>query len=167
MLYTLLQKHIKKIISLRYKYNQLLSDCITRAFIFMQQKYFQFGEKPHKLFARQLRKMESDCTISRVKSEDGDILTSQKAINHRFKQFYESLYSSRAMKDDSIVQKFLDSCNLPTLTQEDKNFLNADFSILDIQDAIKSLKKMGKQLALTAILGNFIKSLVISCHPIC
>lgn len=60
------------------------------------------------------------------------------------------------MKDDSIIQKFLDSCNLPTLTQEGKNFLNADLSILDIQDAITSLKS-GKAAGPDGYPGEFYK----------
>lgn len=96
----------KKVLSLRYKYNQLLSDRITRSFIFTQKKYFEFGEKPHKLLARHLRKLENGRTISKVKSEHGVILTSQKDINYRFRKFYESLYSSKAGSDDLIIQKF-------------------------------------------------------------
>lgn len=130
----------KKVLSLRYKYNQLLSDRITRSFIFTQQKYFEFGEKPHRLLARHLRKLENDRTISKVKSEHGVILTSQKDINHRFRKFYESLYSSKAGSDDLIIQTFFDSCNLPILSQEDRDFLNAHLSIMDIQQTISTLK---------------------------
>lgn len=130
----------KKILSLRYRYNKILSDCITRAFLFTQQKYFEFGEKPHKLLARQLRKIESDRTITQVKSEHGDLLVSYKDINQRFQQFYEELYSSRTSADNSVINNFLDGCDLPTLEQQDQDFLNADLSISEIQETIKSTK---------------------------
>lgn len=63
----------RKILALRYKYNQLSSDRITKAFIHTQQKYLELGEKPHKLLDRQLRKFLNDRTISKVKSQSGDL----------------------------------------------------------------------------------------------
>ena len=53
--------------SLKYKLNQILK--ISTAFTYTKQKYFEFGDKPHKLLARQLRKMENDKTIHKIKSE--------------------------------------------------------------------------------------------------
>lgn len=133
-----IDKH-KKILSLRYRYNQILSDCIAKAFLFTQQKYFEFGEKPHKLLARQLRKMESDRTITQLKSNQGDILVSYKDINQRFQKFYEDLYSSTTV-DCSTMNTFLDSCDLPTLEKTDQDFLNAELSVEEIQETIKLLK---------------------------
>lgn len=42
--------------ALKHKLNEILSDKISRAFMFTNQKYFEFGDKPHKLLARQLQK---------------------------------------------------------------------------------------------------------------
>lgn len=39
--------------ALKHKLNEILSDKISRAFMFTNQKYFEFGDKPHKLLARQ------------------------------------------------------------------------------------------------------------------
>ncbi len=36
----------KKILSFLFKYNQILSDRLTRGFLFKQQKFLEFGEKP-------------------------------------------------------------------------------------------------------------------------
>lgn len=87
-----LEKHTK-ISTLKFKLNKILSDRICRAFIFTKQRYFEFGDKPHKLLARQLRKFENDRTIHKIKS-GSSVLTSPKDINDRFRQFYETLYTS-------------------------------------------------------------------------
>ncbi|KAF3847275.1 hypothetical protein F7725_020303 [Dissostichus mawsoni] len=63
------------------------------------QTYFEFGDKPHKLLARQLRKRESDRAIHRVKSEEGTPLTSHRHINDMFRRFYDDLYNSKAMRN--------------------------------------------------------------------
>lgn len=45
-----IEKH-NKISALKYKLNNLLSDRISRAFLDTKQKFFGFGDKPHKLLA--------------------------------------------------------------------------------------------------------------------
>lgn len=106
----------------------------------MKQKYFEFGEKPQKLLARQLRKIENDCTIYRIKLESGALLTSPKDINSRFKQFYQLLYSSKATADPAVMQTFLENCYLPCLSQEDQDFLGSEITLEEINQSIKSMK---------------------------
>lgn len=48
----------RRIANLKYEYNQLLSTKISKAFLYTKQKYFEFGDKPHKLLAQHLRKIE-------------------------------------------------------------------------------------------------------------
>lgn len=127
----------RKIANLKYQYNQLLSAKISKAFLYTKQKYFEFGDKPHKLLARQLRKMENDRTIHKIKSNNGTILTKPKDINDRFLQFYSSLYTSEC----SIMNEFLDKCNLPKLSDAECKALNTKLSITEIHEAITSLKR--------------------------
>ncbi len=86
----------------------------------MKQKYFEFGDKPHKLLSRQLRKLENDRKIHRIKSKSGTYLLCPIEINNRFKQLYESLYISNKTDDSSTMGAFLNGCNLTTLDQEDR-----------------------------------------------
>lgn len=85
----------RKIMNLKYEYNQILSSKISTAFLYTKQKHFEFGDKPHKLLARQIRKMESDGTIHKLKTNNGEELTKPKDINDRFLQFYSKLYTSK------------------------------------------------------------------------
>lgn len=133
------EKHTK-ISTLKYKLNELLSDRICRAFIFTKQKHFEFGDKPHKLLARQLRKIENDRTIHKIKSGAGNILTAPKEINETFKQFFKALYTSKLSAPPDTMQLFLDKCKLPSLNQEEHNALDADVTHGEILATIKSLK---------------------------
>lgn len=65
----------KKILNLRYQYNKIISEKFSRSLMFMKQKYFEFGDKPHKLLSRQLRKLENDRIIHQIKSESNELLT--------------------------------------------------------------------------------------------
>lgn len=126
--------------ALKYKLNKILSDRICLAFIFTKQRYFKFGDKPHKLLARQLRRLENDRAIHKIKSLSGGILTSPKDINDRFRQFYESLYTSEVNSVEGTMQSFLDKCNLPALNQADHNTLEADITCKELLATISSLK---------------------------
>lgn len=108
--------------------NRILSDRISRAIVFTKQKHFEFGDKPHKLLARQLRKLENDRAIHKINSETGLTLTSHKEFNDRFMQFYKNLYASKPNASPDAVQSFLDKCDLPSLSETERKILNADIS---------------------------------------
>lgn len=152
------------ICALKYKLNQILSSNISRAFTYMKQKHFEFGDKPHKLLARQLKQLESDRTIYKIKSAEGTILTSHKDINSSFKNFYESLYTSCMSARPNEMQNFLDKCDLPVLSQEDGKLLNAKITCEEISKAISSLKN-GKSPGPDGLSNEFYKSLRFKLIP--
>lgn len=129
-----------KITKLKYELNEILSKKITTAFLYTKQKYFEFGEKPQKLLAHQLKKIETDRTINKIKDDKGNILTKPKDKNARFLEFYSNLYTSKCTVDHAAMNEFLDDCNLSKISSEDSNKLNADMNLTEIQKAIMSLK---------------------------
>ena len=129
-----------QILTLKYQLNKILSEKISKAFMFTKQKYFEFGDKPQKLLARQLRKLENERSIHRIKSDTGETLTSHKDINERFQQFYERLYTSQMKATPGDMQAFLDECQLPSLNQTEREYLGAEITCEEIKESIKSLK---------------------------
>lgn len=130
----------REITNLKYQLNQLLSRKITSAFLFIKQKYFEFGEKPHKFLARQLRKIEAVRAIHRIRDDRGHILLNLKEIKARFLQFYSDLYTSKCNSDPNTMIKFLDECHLSRISPEDSERLNTDIHSTEIQKAIASIK---------------------------
>lgn len=130
----------REITNLKYQLNQLLSGKISSAFLFIKQKHFEFGDKPHKLLARQLKKIEADRAIHKIRDDRGHILLKPKEINMRFLQFYSDLYTSKCNSDPNTMNKFLDECNLSRISHEDSEMLNTDIQATEIQKAIASLK---------------------------
>lgn len=130
----------KRISSLKYEYNKILSAKVSKSFLYIKQKYFEFGDKPHRLLARQLRKQENDRTIHKIKSDKGEVMMKPKDINDRFLQFYKNLYTSNKNIDYAAMQNFLDKCNLSQLDEEESAQLDSEISVEEIQRAITSLK---------------------------
>lgn len=129
----------KKILSLKYDYNNLLSAKISKAFLYTKQKYFELGDKPHKILARQLRKQEQDRTIHKIINNKGEILTNPKDINNQFLQFYKKLYATQNI-DYDCMKGFLDNCTFPNLEEEELAQLNSEITIEEIKKAIASTK---------------------------
>ncbi len=55
---------LKEIMALKYEYNYLLSSSVLKLLCKVKQRYYELGDKPHNLLARQLRQHEAICHIS-------------------------------------------------------------------------------------------------------
>jgi len=132
----------KKILELRFEHNKIISTKINKAFHFVKHKYFEFGEKPHKLLARQLRKINSERTIHKIQTKCGTQCITNKEINQSFKEFYSKLYSSEIHSDPQAMDEFLRKCTLPTLSPDDRASLNKDITLEELKNTINSLKSM-------------------------
>jgi len=51
----------------------------------IRQKKIKLGDKPHKLLVRQLRSLQANKAIHKIKSKAGDMLVDPKNINDRFR----------------------------------------------------------------------------------
>ena len=105
-------------------------------------------DKPYsKLTKRQRENMQ----INKIRNEKGDIATNTEEIQRIFRSYFENLYSSK-FKNSKEKGKFLDSCHLPKLNQEQISNLNRLVTSHEIEAAIKSLptktKKAQGQMAL-------------------
>lgn len=152
------------ICALKYKLNQILTSNINRTLTFVRQNYFEFGDKPHKLLARQLKKLENDRAIHKIRTSNGNLVTSHKDINDNFRQFYDSLYTSHPTAGPNDMQEFLDKCDLPVLDQTNANILNAKITIEEIAKSIGLLKN-NKSPGPDGLGNEFYKYLKIKLSP--
>ncbi len=76
----------QNILKLKYEYNTILSGQVWDQLLRIRQKYFELGDKPHKLLARQLRSLQANKAIHKIRSKAGDIIVDPKGINDCFKK---------------------------------------------------------------------------------
>lgn len=62
---------LEKITKLKYEYNTILSKRTGSLLARTQQSYFELGDKPHKLLARQLRHVQASRAIPKIKDKKG------------------------------------------------------------------------------------------------
>lgn len=81
----------------------------------LRLRYFEHGDKPHTLLARQLRGQQNSRAIHRITSATGNILPHPKAINECFSKYYQQLYKSKAKGD---VDACLNNIPVPRLDED-------------------------------------------------
>ena len=126
---------LQEIINFKYEYNSILTKQVSDQLSRLRTRYFELGDKPHTLLARQLRGQQNSRAILRIRSSVGDILTHPKLINKRFVEFYQELYKSKAKGD---VDSWLKNVPIPKLDEASWEALDATVTIDEVTDSIRS-----------------------------
>lgn len=99
-LYTELQKA-------KFKVKNLMNKKTEFDLYRLKSKYFEYGDKARKWLAYRLQKARASCLIPTIKSEKGEVLKTPLDINKRFKEYYESPYSSEIKPSSDDLDRFL------------------------------------------------------------
>lgn len=127
---------LQEIANLKYEYNTILTKQVSDQMSRLRLRFFELGDKPHTLLARQLRGQQNNRAIHRIISTTGDTLTHPKAINECFLKYYQQLYKSKAKGD---VDAWLKNVPVPRLDEDSRITLNGPITVNEIADSIKSL----------------------------
>uniref|UniRef100_A0A669EFQ1 Reverse transcriptase domain-containing protein n=1 Tax=Oreochromis niloticus TaxID=8128 RepID=A0A669EFQ1_ORENI len=153
------------ILKLKLEYNHILGSQVETNIVKLKQRHFELGDKPHKLLARQLKDVQAHRTIHKIASSTGEFITDPKLINDRFVEFFNTLYSSKSNATDSELFSFLNSLNIPTLTESATQALEADFSVTEVKAAILSFPS-GKACGLDGFNIEFYKAHIDMIVPL-
>jgi len=70
---------------MRAEYNKLKTDRVAKNLLWTKQAYYDQGEKPSKLLAWRVKKMQAVRTINSIKKMSGDLTTDPIEINATFR----------------------------------------------------------------------------------
>uniref|UniRef100_A0A3Q2HNW1 RNA-directed DNA polymerase n=1 Tax=Equus caballus TaxID=9796 RepID=A0A3Q2HNW1_HORSE len=102
--------------------------------------FFEKINKIDKPLARLTKKKREKAQINKIRNERGEITTDSAEIQQIIREYYKKLYANR-MDNLEEMDKFLDSYNLPKLTQEEADNLNRPITRKEIEIAIKNIPK--------------------------
>lgn len=109
--------------------------------IYTKQKYYESGPKFSKLLARKLQKQQADGTIYKIRDPDSKILVYKtKEIQMAFQNYYKKLYTQPQLEDEQQIGQFLESLNLPSLSDDQNKELMAEITQEELNHAISKLK---------------------------
>lgn len=129
---------------------------VEKAMLRARQRYYELGDKGHKLLAWQLKKQMSNSCIQQVKKPDSTLTYNPQEINDCFKNFYEQLYTSESINAAPNSELFLKSLKLSKLTEEERGTLDQPITKGEILSALACLQS-GKSPGIDGYTVEFYK----------
>ncbi|KAJ1162030.1 hypothetical protein NDU88_002509 [Pleurodeles waltl] len=97
------------------------------------------GDRPGKVLANLIRPCRSTNLINKMTATDGRMLNNPEDIAARFREYYQTLYTSRGDSDPDTIQEYLAHIVLPKLSESDREALGAPFTLAEIASALGSM----------------------------
>lgn len=129
----------KQLLILRTEYNKLTSDIAAKSLLWLNQAFYDQGEKAGKLLAWRIKKIRSERAINSIITQTGVMSNDPQDINNAFKEFYQSLYRSECSSASAHRDTFLNHLQFEMLTEEVKEGLDNDITVEELLRAIKSI----------------------------
>lgn len=131
-------QQIKKI---RNEINLMYTQEIEKKMLFTRQKYYEKGSKFTKLLARKLKKQYANNTIHKIRDpEKNSIESKQERIQETFESFFKQLYSRTVEVQEDQIDSFLETLDLPAMTEEQNKALSKEITPEELTEAINRLK---------------------------
>lgn len=130
----------------------------------MRHNHYEFGDKPSKLLAHQIRQYASLRHITQINTDTG-LTVDPQSINNEFKKFYSSLYSSESPCDGTQYKLFFDSLDLPSIKPEVAANLDEPLTLSELKKALMSMQN-GKSPGPDGFPAEFLKTFLDSLSPL-
>ena len=88
--------------------------------------------------ARLIKKKRENNQIDAIENDKGEITTDSKEIQTIIREYYKELYAHKLVNLEEM-DKFLNTCVLPSLNQEEVETINRPITRSEVEAAIKSL----------------------------
>uniref|UniRef100_A0A3P9LA26 Reverse transcriptase domain-containing protein n=1 Tax=Oryzias latipes TaxID=8090 RepID=A0A3P9LA26_ORYLA len=130
-----------KIKKLQNEIDEIYSEEVKKKLVFLKQGYYEAGSKAMKLLAYKLRKQQKDNTITKIRhSRTEEIQYKPEDIQNCFEEYYKNLYAQPKLDNINEIGTFLESLDLPKVTQEQNKTLVAEITENEVKAAISRLK---------------------------
>ncbi|KAL0630111.1 retrotransposable element ORF2 protein, partial [Plecturocebus cupreus] len=100
--------------------------------------FFEKINKIDGLLARLIKRKREKKQIDTIKNDKGDITIETTEIQTTIRDYYKQLYAHKPVNLEEM-NKFLDTCTLPGLNQEEVETLNRPITRAEVEAAINSL----------------------------
>ena len=154
----------KELLMKKAEFDLLASNEAAESLLKSRHKYYEFGDKPSKLLAHQLRQASSSQHITQISSTDGTTIDPQ-VINNHFRDFYAKLYTSECVADEEKYDGFFNSLEIPSIDSATSSRLDEPFSIGELSSALM-LMQSGKICGPDGLPAEFHKTFSDQLAPI-
>lgn len=125
---------------LKAQYEELSTLKAENSLIRLKQNYYDQGEKPGRLLAWPIKKLNADRAITAIQTQSGAITTDPQEINDTFSLYYKVLYTSESLENLGKQSEFFNSLHIPSIPDNFRGQLDRKLDISEIADAIINMK---------------------------
>uniref|UniRef100_A0A3Q3H395 Reverse transcriptase domain-containing protein n=2 Tax=Kryptolebias marmoratus TaxID=37003 RepID=A0A3Q3H395_KRYMA len=130
--------NLKALMAVKSELNIDYTRQVQKLLLYTKQKYYEFGNKPSRMLSHLLKNQNNSRLINMIRTQNEDVSYDPKIINSTFRDFYTSLYNTD-MADPEDITSYLSNISLPSVTGEDRAFLDAAITPEEVWAAIKSM----------------------------
>lgn len=127
--------------SLKARYKDVTSVRAEFNLLRTRQLYYEQSDRPNRLLALRLKQSERLASVDAVKDPSGVVITQPPLVNNVFREFYSELYKSETPDDLTDMHAFLSPLELPSLSTEEANQLDAPLTLEELRSAAVSMTR--------------------------
>lgn len=127
--------------SLKAKYKDATSARAEFILLRTRQLYYEQSDRPNRLLALRLKQSERLASVDAVKDSSGIVFTQPLLVNKVFREFYSELYKSETPEDLTDMHAFLGPLDLPSLSEEQADELDAPLTLEELRSAAISMTR--------------------------
>ncbi len=121
--------------------NDILAQEIQKKLMYMKQQYYEAGSKSTKLLAYRLKKQMAINNIYKIRDSTTNVPKYKTEEIHKcFETYYKNLYSQPKINNKQQITTWLNSLNLPRVTEDQNSALTKEITAEEINSAISKLK---------------------------
>ena len=113
---------------------------IEKLMRFTKQESYDSGSKSLKILAYKLKNQMKKVHITKLKTEQAEIITDKDQIAEEFASYYEKLYRTEVSVDREHIQTYLRNLKLPKVTQVNNAMLTKPIIVQEVYKQIQELK---------------------------
>ena len=128
----------KEIIKIRAELNYIETKKLFKGSVSPRVAFFENINKIDRPLTRLIKKKRERTQINKIRNETGEIMTNTTDIQRIVRNYYKHLNAKRS-ENLGEMDKFLETYNLPKLSQEAAESLNSLISASEIEAVINKL----------------------------
>lgn len=154
----------KELLLKKSEFDSMSTNTAVNAIRRTQYSYYEFGDKPSKVLAHQIRQASTAQHITEIFA-DNAISINPQTINNQFLHFYSSLYTSESLFDESDYERFFNGFTIPTIESSVVAELDRPFTVGEIKSAVMSMQS-GKSPGPDGLPSEFYKVFIDKLSPL-
>jgi len=113
-----------------------------------------------------LRKQQAEKTVYKIRNpKNNKVCHKLEEIQQVFEAYYKDLYTQPNKADDSVIDEFLKSLDLPSIGEHQNNVLTAEITTAELADTV-SRPKINKTPGSDGLISEWYKTFKLELMPL-